>query len=71
MLDSWKKEMAKQFFVQHMQVGWSQKAFSITKIYLRKLSLKDQSTGLVEKVLHSIGQTNREQGQSKFINIIE
>ncbi|CAJ1970793.1 unnamed protein product [Sphenostylis stenocarpa] len=49
-----------------MQWGaWSQKAFSITKIYLRKLSLKGQPTRLVERVLHSIGQTIREQGQRK------
>ena len=49
---------------------WSQKAFTITKIYLRKLSLKGQSTRLVERVLHSIGKTMREQGQRKAINKI-
>jgi len=33
--------------------------------------LKSQPTRLVERVLHSIGQTIREQGQRKAINIIE
>jgi len=64
------REMVKQFLWYMRKWGaWSQKAFSITKIYLRKLSLKSQPTRLVERVLHSIGQTIREQGQRKAIRV--